>query len=207
MATKITFGGSKKPAPQQSEDAPVSLSGNTTPVAKPTSLKERTSGFKFAVKSTGSADAKAGTQAATTARELPSVEAEPDVAEATQESQAADGFSVAITDESKYIHPTQPDAASSDATIEFKNRLQQLIDSFGEDKEQVGENVRNCMKYLQANPDLRDLLQPEDVQMMVRGMRTTYANVAQTKRGKKTAAAKTNAAVDEVMDLLSNFSI
>lgn len=175
----------------------LNMSGQVnSPMPKASTLEEKTKGFKFGL------PAKKQEAQIDVEQRQQTVEQQP-----TQEAQLETPTQETATNLSQYQHPDQPETAEPDATQNFKENLALLQAAFGQDKDAVAANVRNCMVYLQDHPELRDILQPEDVQIMVRGLRTSYSGISSAKRNKKTTKVATNKDVDEVVDLLSGFEL
>lgn len=90
--------------------------------------------------------------------------------------------------------------------INLKQAFLELLAGI-EDKEAVRFNIRNVMLQLQGNPALVDILLPDHVQTMVRGLRNSYAMAidkkVERKAKKRTAAEKT----DEMKDIIAGMDI
>lgn len=99
--------------------------------------------------------------------------------------------------------PDQPDGLDPNAVKELKDCIETLQQSFVH-REMIGGAIRNVLMHLQKYPFLKDILLPEDCQLMVRGLRESYGVqvVTKQKRGEKKAASAKE--VDEVASLLSD---
>lgn len=177
----------------------LNMSGQTTPMPQATSLEEKTKAFQFKLPTK---EEQLNDVAVETSVEQP---AKP--TQATQEVAAESVEGKGATNLSQYQHPDQPETATEEITATFKANLLLLQEAFGKDKEAVAYNVRNCMEYLQNHPELKEILRPDDVQQMVRGLRTSYSGISTAKRNKQSKAKKSNVAVDEVVDLLGEFDL
>lgn len=103
-------------------------------------------------------------------------------------------------------HESQPDKLQKETVIKFRTALDLLADNV-EDKEIVGDCVRNVLGMLKEHEFLEKILKPEDCGMMIRGLREGYGVVIQkkqTKQRKKTASA---AEVDKVLEDLADLDI
>lgn len=190
----------------------LNMSGQTTPMPQTSSLEEKTKTFKFELQHEVRGIDPPEVQSDATGLILQAAQEVVDTQGSTQGQPISDNVvSHAATTQApaldKYQHADQPENAEPDATQMFKENLALLEASFGSDKEAVAANVRNCMVYLQDHPELRDILQPEDVQKMVRGLRTSYSGIASSKRNKTKKKVQTSKEVDEMVDLLSGFDL
>ena len=111
-----------------------------------------------------------------------------------------------LTDDDKFIHEEQPDKFEQEQVEKIKNALEILKNSL-DDPDLVSEAIKNILTHLQEHPFLSDILAPEDLGMMVRGLRKSYGITIAKKKGKAKKKAANQADVDEVASMLSDMVI
>jgi len=106
----------------------------------------------------------------------------------------------------EFNSPEQSDTINPEAIIELKQCMEILVSSFGQ-KELVSNAIRAVLIHVKKYPFLKDILLPEDCQLMVRALRESYgvAIVSKTTRAKKTSANQQD--VTEAEDLLADLGL
>jgi hypothetical protein len=106
---------------------------------------------------------------------------------------------------SNYIYEGQAETADERATEAFYEQLKVLEESIGSGF--AVDNITIILKFLDEHSFLKDILKPEEIGIMVRGLRSSYGTAlanASVRRGKKKVVAKE---VDDVMDILTDIGI
>ena len=101
----------------------------------------------------------------------------------------------------EFSHPEQPDGFSEEQIDKIRGLFDMLGDNLN-NKEAVANCVRSVISALQDNPNMRAILRPEDLGLMVRGLRTAYGVLAAKKQ---TAKAKRSVNEEEVNAFLAGF--
>ena len=117
------------------------------------------------------------------------------------EDEEADSVPEVVTAE-EFNNPQQPDKMASAAVRELQTNMQLLLDSM-DMPEQLGQQLYNLMQHIQTHPFLVGNLAPQDVGMMVLGLRMTYGVVIQKKvqkKEKRTARALTASEINEALE-------
>lgn len=101
-----------------------------------------------------------------------------------------------------------PDALSDciDDVESVRDSIDILISSMDQ-PDMVKAAIINVMQQLKGNPALQEILQPEDLGLMVRGLRTCYGVTIAKKGERKTKKVATNQRVEEVVAQLGDFQI
>lgn len=124
----------------------------------------------------------------------------------TEEEDTVDATAVDTSSVSHFNHPTQPDAMPASIEEDLKRSLDIIKLQF-EDRALVGQAIPHIMRSLQENPNLRALLAPEDIGLMVRGLRECYGvavTVKVEKKAKKETVAKEKSEIGKELDGLFN---
>lgn len=132
------------------------------------------------------------------------VQPEEGVADSLQET-VTPSFSEAVSAK-EFQSPDQPDEYNDEHVRELKQALSILEQSI-DNKELVADALKNIMVNIKQHVFLKDILLPEDCQLMVRGLRESYGvTIAkkQKKRGKRDTNAKD---VEAVMEQLADLDI
>ena len=103
----------------------------------------------------------------------------------------------------EYNFEDQPEKLQEAVVADVKKSLALLADNIN-NKELVGQAVKSVLSDLQKHDFLRDILQPEDLGLMVRGLRESYGRAVQQKTERKKKTTATNAAVDSILNDLAN---
>ena len=114
-------------------------------------------------------------------------------------------FSQDITDQ-EFNSPEQKEAFEKQEMENIKEALKILEDSL-DDKELVSDAVRYIFQHVQQHPFLADMLAPEDIGLMVRGLRNSYASVVAKKSERSNKRATNAAKVDEIAKELGDFTL
>jgi len=106
----------------------------------------------------------------------------------------------------EFNSPDQPDMLEPQAILELQQCMALLVASF-EHKELVSDAIRSVLIHVKKYPFLKDILLPEDCQLMVRALRESYgvAIVSKTVRAKKVSANQKD--VTEVEDVLADLGL
>ncbi len=102
----------------------------------------------------------------------------------------------------------QPEQFSEKEIEDFKNALEVLSNNI-DNKEVVGQATASLLQLIQNNENVRQMLQPEDIRLMVRGLRESYGTAIVKKETKQTKKVVSEKNVDGLMKDMSDldFSI
>lgn len=106
----------------------------------------------------------------------------------------------------EFTSPDQPEKYSKELVTEFRSSLDILVNSI-ENKELVSDALKKIMIDLLKYPFLGDIMHPENCQLMVRGLRSSYGVTLAKKQTRRTKKETTSADVEEVMDLIGDLDI
>lgn len=70
--------------------------------------------------------------------------------------------------------------------------------------DEISDALTRCMQFIHQNPDMRDLLLPEDVGLLVQALSSSAAVVISRKQENKTVAKKRQAVAQDVMNDLAD---
>lgn len=136
----------------------------------------------------------------------PPVEVQPEegVADSLQET-VTPSFSEAVSAK-EFQSPDQPDEYNDEHVRELKQALSILEQSI-DNKELVADALKNIMVNIKQHVFLKDILLPEDCQLMVRGLRESYGVTIAKKQKKKGKRETTAKDVEAVMEQLADLDI
>lgn len=98
----------------------------------------------------------------------------------------------------EFSHPEQPGEFSKEQVEKIKSLFQMLEDNLN-NKDAVANCVRTVISSLQANPNMRSILRPEDLGLMVRGLRTAYGVLSAKKQERKSKRSVDEKEVNEIL--------
>lgn len=101
-----------------------------------------------------------------------------------------------------FNHPTQPDKMPESAEEDLRANLKMLQENFS-DRQLVGQAIPHIMQTLQANPNLREILMPEDCQTMVRALRECYGTAVREKQASSQKRERKKAENSEIASELA----
>lgn len=104
-----------------------------------------------------------------------------------------------------FNHPSQAAAFAETQVVAIKNALKILEDNL-EDKHVVSDSVRNVLLTMKKFPETAEMLEDEDYQIMVRGLRASYGSVLVAKQGRKKAKTDKAIRTDQAMDMLKGYN-
>ena len=106
----------------------------------------------------------------------------------------------------EFNSPDQSDEVNPEVILELQQCMAILASSFGQ-KELVSNAIRAVLIHVKKYPFLKDILLPEDCQLMVRALRESYgvAIVSKTTRAKKTSANQKD--VTDAEDMLADLGL
>jgi hypothetical protein len=102
----------------------------------------------------------------------------------------------------EFVHSSQPTEISDAAQEQLRQALGTLVQSF-ENKELVGSAVTYVMQTISANPHLKDNIQPDDIGLMVRGLRMAYGTVIVKKQQGQEKKRVKQESLNEIDELMS----
>lgn len=102
----------------------------------------------------------------------------------------------------------QPEKYSEDAVEQLNGAIQILHESI-DNKQMVGQAISIIMKTLQEHPFLKDNMRarPEDLGLMVEGLRKSYGTVVQRKQGNKKKRVENDKKVMETVEALKGLDL
>ncbi len=108
----------------------------------------------------------------------------------------------------EFNSPDQPDAFPEIDVQVFKDALEVLANNI-DNKEIVGQATASILQLIQDNENVKAMLQPADINLMVRGLRESYGTAIVKKSAKKEKAVVNEKNVNELMKDMSDldFSI
>ncbi|MCK5506774.1 MAG: hypothetical protein KAJ10_16535 [Thermodesulfovibrionia bacterium] len=113
---------------------------------------------------------------------------------------ATDQGNIAVEDIGKFQFSTQPEQASANATEQFRLHLNAMTAALNDDS--LPDNIRRTMDFLDANPQMKDILMPDDVQEIVRACRKSYGGAVKKKVKRRTKKSETERQANEMVDML-----
>ena len=102
--------------------------------------------------------------------------------------------------------PSQPEKIDKPGMEAIREALN-ILEANITDKDLVAQSVRNVMLSLSTDPNLKDLLAPEDIGIMVRGLRESYGVAIVKKDGRRKKRDDAKVTQNEVDDLMKGFSL
>jgi len=130
--------------------------------------------------------------------------------DATPPDEPMQGISGGDFSESKsakeFQAPDQPDGYNEEIVVKLKDSLDVLINSI-DNKELVGDALKQIMLNLKRYPFLIDVMHPEDCNLMVRAVRESYGVTLAKKQTRSTKRATTSKEVEDVLDILGDVEI
>lgn len=109
-------------------------------------------------------------------------------------------------DEKEFQFPHQPEAYTPEQVGQIKGALELLANSMN-NREMVGQSVYHLLHQIKQNPKLSAILAPEDLGLMVRGLRQSYGVVVQKKTENRSKRQAKVEDVDKLVDDLSSMGI
>lgn len=106
-----------------------------------------------------------------------------------------------VVDAETYKHSTQLDAVQEQELASLQGAIDLLRDHM-DVPDLVGDSIRNVMTLIQARPYLAELMRPEDMGALVRGLRESYGVVIQKKQENRSKRAKSVQKADEFEKLM-----
>lgn len=103
-------------------------------------------------------------------------------------------------------HESQPENFNDKTVQQFKAGIQLLKDHI-DDKDLITDAIRNVLGMLKAHDFLKGHLLPEDMGLMVRGLRNGYGTVIQKKQTKQRKRSASNEEVDKILDNLGDIDL
>lgn len=105
-----------------------------------------------------------------------------------------------VSDLGKFQFSTQPETASTDATEQFKQLINQLQSQTS--IQEIVDNIRRVEKFLLLNPQLKEILMPEDIGVIVSFCRRAYGFAVTKKADNKSKKTKTATLANELSGLM-----
>jgi len=102
-----------------------------------------------------------------------------------------------------FTHPEQPDKYTPEEAEKFSNMLEILRNQF-DHKELVAEAMKSILNDLAGNENLRGMLLPTDMGLMVRHLRENYGVMIQKAGTRTERATKVNQLASEIADDLGD---
>jgi len=134
----------------------------------------------------------------------------PLVSDATPLDEPMQGISGGDFSEQKsakeFQAPDQPDRYNEEIVGKLKDSLDILINSI-DNKDLVGDALKQIMLNLKRYPFLIDVMHPEDCNLMVRAVRESYGVTLAKKQTRSTKRATTSKEVEDVLDILGDVEI
>jgi len=109
------------------------------------------------------------------------------------------------TNVENYKYQEQADSCDDATVSNFYSLMHDLVNKF--EHPELNESMRNCREYLQTHPELKSILKPDDIHMLVRGLRETYGKALSSRTANKKKRSKKEEAVNELLGDLSGFSL
>jgi hypothetical protein len=106
-------------------------------------------------------------------------------------------------DAAEYVHESQPIEFSAEQVADIKRSIEMIADNLT-DKDMVAQTICYIMQSLQQHPTMVDMLAPEDIGMMVRGLRESYGSTIQVKEVKREKKTTKSKKLDEISGLLGD---
>lgn len=103
-------------------------------------------------------------------------------------------------------HESQPDSFDEGVVKKFRAALEMLKDHI-DDKEIIGDAIKNVLGMLKEYDFLNQHLLPEDCGLMVRSLREGYNVVIQKKQTKQRKKSVKAQEVDKVLEELADFDV
>jgi len=88
---------------------------------------------------------------------------------------------------------------------EFIENMQTILNTF--ESEALHDVMQKTLHFAQKHPELKPLLEPEDIQIFVDGARRSYAKVVVAKKGKKKKKAKRDEVVADFDEFLNDLEL
>lgn len=101
----------------------------------------------------------------------------------------------------QFSHDEQPEGYTQEEVEHVRNAFK-LLEANMDNKEALASCVRTVVSTLQANPNTREILRPEDLGLMVRGLRQSAGILASKKQAR---ATKKNVNEDRVGSFMQGF--
>ena len=111
------------------------------------------------------------------------------------------GVEIEKTEKTFGQNEKQPENMPSDVQQEFEQSLLMVVEGL-ENRELLGQAVQHTMMFLQEHPALCEILAPENIQILVRGLRESYGVQVANKTEKQEKKAKKNEELNGLMDQL-----
>lgn len=105
-----------------------------------------------------------------------------------------------LQDVSDFVFEEQDEDFDMDDAENLLLYMQQLEAATGTD---IPRNLTKCLKFLQANASLVDILKPEHIAILVTGARKSYGFVVQNKTERSQKKAENSKKVDKILDTMS----
>lgn len=162
------------------------------------------SGKKFSVlgTSTGrfSGNKKLSLSAKANSKPEPATPQVPDVTEGVSGSVSFEKMDLEKAKE--FQHADQPEKFKEETIKKLKENLKKLEDNIG-DKEFVTDAISFIMKSLRQHDFLKDIMKPQDIGLMVRGLRESYGVVIKKKETRAKKVTEKQQKESELLDKLS----
>ncbi len=128
-----------------------------------------------------------------------------EVADAVVDSEPGrvDNSSATEISADEFNSPDQPEKFTEDDVQSFKEALEVLSNNI-DNKEIVGQATSNILQLIQNNENVKAMLQPEDINLMVRGLRESYGTAIVKKSAKKEKTVVNEKNVNELMKDMSD---
>jgi len=107
-----------------------------------------------------------------------------------------------MPDISNYRYAQQAESAPDEITAGFYTLMHQLVNSF--EHADIANHMRSTREYLQTHRHLKEILRPDDIQQMVRALRTSCGNALAARQETRTKKTTKQAAVSDVLDDLGD---
>lgn len=112
----------------------------------------------------------------------------------------------AVISADEFIFESQPDKFSDEEVQDLREALDIVVNNI-EHKDLVGDAMRNVMQMIAANPNLKDLMMPQDIGIMTRALRINYGVLIEKKTERSTKTSQAKKDVKEVADMMENMGI
>lgn len=99
-------------------------------------------------------------------------------------------------------HDSQPEKFNEKTVAQFKAAVK-TVHEHVDDKGLIGDAIKNVLSMLEEHDFLKKIVQPQDIGMMVRGLRENYGVVIQKKQ---TRTTKRRAGAEEVEKIMADLS-
>jgi len=103
----------------------------------------------------------------------------------------------------EFNSPDQPNAFPEIDVISFKEALEILANNI-DNKEIVGQATSNILQLIQNNENVKAMLQPEDINLMVKGLRESYGTAIVKKSARKEKTVVNEQNVNKLMKDMSD---